>query len=304
MSIVTFDPLNPPTPNYSPTVPPVVVPSAPVLGRPSTMKETAQRTQFKTDQFVIAIEANGYRLAWTRAAPCPCKPLNRQTKQPDPTCPYCNGTGYFYFGTSTPQPASEIGQLNDAQKLLLQYTGAYVIKGMMTSLTQEKSDVMEKIGGWRTGSANVSVRAENKLAYYDRLVAIDSTIAYPEIVYADGTEWLRTRYVVNGGVNLLMGDNFKPYVAGNDFTVQNGRIRWMIKSLPPPKTRLTIHYMTNPTWLVTSHPHTIRNVYILNKVPLPSTPEGDLFDLPLFAICQLEFLVHPNEMPPPVAVGA
>lgn len=278
---------------YNTVIPPVIAPAFGTLGLPAGTKETGQRADFRPDAFTINIEGHGYRLAWTRATLCPCTPLNTQTKQSNPNCSQCHGSGYFYFGDTTAQDISKIGQLNDAQKALIARENAYIIRGIMTALSTTTTP-FEKIGGWRTGVANLTVRAENKIAYYDRLVAIDSTIAYSEVVTTTGLAVLPTRYIVDGGVNLLMDANFRRYLPGADFTVKMGAINW-IGAGPAKGTRITAHYFTHPVWLVTSYPHTVRNTYNLAKQQLPVTPEGNFVDLPLQAVCQLEFLVGADE---------
>ena len=70
-------------------MPTLTMPQAGVTGLPEGTKEEGQRVDFRPDQFDLTIETKGYRIAWSRAAQCPCKPINAQTEQPDPNCAIC-----------------------------------------------------------------------------------------------------------------------------------------------------------------------------------------------------------------------
>lgn len=261
------------------------------LGGP--LKESGRRVDFNPAEFEQAIEGHGYRLAWTRAAKCPCRPLNPQTDQSNYNCPRCHGAGYTYFGPAQPQDLRTVGVLSDVQRAVIEAQNAFVIRAIMTGLSSE-TQPWKNIGGWRSGNASLTVRCDNKLAYWDRLVAIDSTLVYYELLTADGGPTLATRYYVTGDVALVMDDNFRRYVQDEDFDVVRGRITW--RSAPPPGgTPLSVHYQTYPTWIVLSHPHTVRNTYVNTRARTHQTPEGDLYDLPVQASARLEFLVHDDE---------
>lgn len=262
------------------------------LGIPVGVKPIP-RADFNPNPFTVSIEGHGYRVAWTRAVLCPCRPLNDQTSQADPNCPQCHAKGYFYFGSTTPQDPDKIGLLNTAQQAIVTGQNAFVIRAILTSLSSDTSPFKD-IGGWRTGTCNVTTRPENKLAYYDKLVAIDSTIAYNEVVVINDTNVLPVTYVVDGGVTLVMDDSFHRYAPDVDYTLLKGKIVWL-RNQPRVGTRVAVHYMTHPTWIVMTYPHTVRNTYILGKKLAHSTPEGDYYDLPIQAQAKLEFLVNAEE---------
>jgi hypothetical protein len=275
--------------------PPIIAPAFGQLGLPAGQKETGQRSDFRTEVFGLNISAHGYRLAWTRATICPCMPINAQTQQADPSCDLCQGNGFFYFGPSgSKQSAKLIGQLNDVQASIIEDNNAFVIRGLMTSLSRSVQPY-DKIGTWVDGRSSVTVVPENRLGYLDRLVALDGFAVYTEKLLAlDPALPLRTRYPINGGVNFL-ASTLRRYHPIADFTLEKGKVVWLDPSLAPPLgTPLTIHYVYNVTWLVTSQPHVVRAQNVNAKQSNPQTPEGNYVELALQAEVQLEHLIGEN----------
>jgi hypothetical protein len=218
-------------------------------------------------------------------------PINAQTAQADPSCNLCQGNGFFYFGPTSKQDPALIGQLNEVQSDLIENNNAYVIRGLMTSLSRSV-ETFDKIGTWVDGRSAVTVVPENRLGYLDRLVSLDGYAVYTEkLIAADPTLPLRTRYPINGGVNFLASST-KRYQPMVDYTLRKGAVVWLDRaSAPAVGTYLTIHYVYNITWLVTSQPHVIRSQNIKAKQLNPQTPEGNVTELCLQAEVQLEHLV-------------
>lgn len=269
--------------------PVITMPPVPALGIPEGMKEQGKRVDFKPDDFDLAIETKGYLLAWSRACVCPCTPVSEQTEQPDPNCEICNGSGWFYFGD---QDGSynwdEIGNLDDIQKHLIVSNNAMVIRGVISAI-QNLFNPWDKQGNWMSGSMQVTVRHQNKLAYYDKLIGLDTEITYSQVVTADGTENLETRYPTTG-VNILRSEN-KIYEPDIEYVLdQQGNILWKPGKAPNENTRLAIHYHCHPTWLVVEHPHVARVTPVKFKTKTPKTPRGDPRRLPVQAIVRLDFI--------------
>jgi hypothetical protein len=276
---------------YGPTV---VAPTFGTLGLPPGSKETGQRVDFRTDKFSTAIEAHGYRLAWTRASVCPCMPLNTQTQQANPGCELCQGAGYFYFGPTQKQDQSKIGELNEVQAATIDETNAFVLRGIMTSLSRSVA-AFDKLGTWVDGRSAVTVNPDNRLGYLDRLVSLDGFAVYTEkLIAQDPLLPLGTHYRINGGVNLLCSAS-RRYQPNGDFTIKSGRIVWLDPDRAPAVgTQLSCHYVYNVTWLVTSQPHVVRSSNVAYKTNKPQTPEGNLFEMALQAEVQMEHLVGDN----------
>jgi len=266
-----------------------------VLGLPAGTKESGTRVDFNTDDFAIVIETKGYRVAWSRACLCPCKPVNDQTQQPDPNCTLCKGVGWIYFAPSqaTYDPL-KVGELDEVQSRIVQDNGA-VVAAIMTGIGQQNEPYGE-LGSRISGTMMATVRSQNKIGYYDRLIQLDSVVPFSQILdlSSDLEEPLETRYPIVQ-VNLIRTAT-KTFSAPADFDLGTGadagKIIWNTASanLPDVENPVAIHYLCHPTWLVIEHPHSIRMTPVTQKVKKPPTPAGEYVDLPIQAQVQLEFL--------------
>jgi len=277
------------------------MPEVPKLGLPEGEKDAGQRVDFKPTKFDLLIETKGYLLAWTRACRCPCRPVVEQTEQTDPNCPLCDGKGVFYFGGNQAQDLS--GYNFDAiQQKIIDDNSPMIIRGIITSI-QNQYDPWDRLGNWQSGSLMCTVRPENKLAIYDRLVVLDSEIVYSEVVEADGTNLVPSRYLVTG-VNQVRGhtpadatdpnDNGElvEYLAETDYFLNDsGQIEWHTGKAPVTGTRLALHYSCHPTFLVWEHPHVVRTTLKKFKTDPATlkTPLGDPKHLPVQAMVRYEF---------------
>ena len=112
---------------------PTLTPKAGAIGLLEGQKEAGKRVDFKPDDYVLLVETKGYRLAWSRAAFCPCKPINLQTDQSDPTCTLCEGSGWLRF---RPEEAvinsAVIGELDELQQSIVDDNAA-VVSGTASS---------------------------------------------------------------------------------------------------------------------------------------------------------------------------
>jgi hypothetical protein len=277
-----------------PNAPTVVAPPFGILGLDAGTKEAGQRADFRVDALRLNVTSHGYRLAWTRAAVCPCVPLNSQTQQAAPDCDLCSGAGFFYFGPPKPQVSTQIGALSDVQASVLKNTNAFVIRGIMTNLSRSVA-MYEKNGTFVDGRSAITVLPENRLGYLDRLVNLDGIAVYTEKLQMGDPELpMKTHYPISGGVNFL-ADATKRYVPGGDFTVTEGKVVWFSAANGPAVgTPLTIHYNYMPTWLCVTQPHVVRSQNIKAKQLNPQTPEGNSTELVLQAEVMLEHLVGEN----------
>jgi hypothetical protein len=260
-----------------------------IVGLPEGVKES--RIDFAPDEFLVAIATKGYRLAWSRAMLCPCKPINDQTKQADPNCTLCDGRGWLYF---TPSKATSdrlvVGELDDVQQRLVDDNSA-VIEGLLSGIMSTDHPYGE-IGKRLSGTMSCTVHPDNKLGYWDKLVHLDSVIAYSQVMdpVTDLTEVTETRYPIHQ-VNVLRTAN-KTFTAPTDFDLVEGKIVWNTGSvnLPASDTPLAIHYLCHPTWLVTEHPHALRMTPTVRKLNKRPAPAGEYIDLPIQATVSYEFL--------------
>jgi hypothetical protein len=263
-----------------------------VLGLPVGVKEQGKRVDFRSNDFILLVETKGYRVAWSRAALCPCAPNNDQTEQPDPNCSTCRGSGWLYFAPAN-ATVNEllVGELDPVQTRIANDQAA-VIRSIMTGITG-KWNQYDPIGTRLQGTMNATVRFENVIGYHDRITHLDSTIAFAEVLDAldpGASLTLKTRYPVVT-INLLRSEA-KQFIDPTDFTISsNGDIVWVDTTKAPTKdTRLTVHYLCHPTWLVVEHPHTVRLSPVKFKTKKPDTPAGNAQPLPVQALLQYEFL--------------
>ena len=266
---------------------PEIVPASGIAGNTESKYEK-RRAEFDGSMFDALIEQKGYRLVWTRAAECPCAHMNDQTRTPDPNCTLCKGRGWLYFAPTEPVLAKNVGEFTPVQQRIVNDAGGGVIRGIMTGIRSERQPYNE-IGNWKFGDVSVTVRPQNKLGYYDRLVHLDSEVVYAEAFDSvDAALPLPLRYPANQ-VNLLRSLT-QVYKATVDFTLTAGNVTWLSGKAPAVGTRLSLHYLTHPTWLLIDHPHAIRASMKRLKVKAPVTPQGNPQALPLQAHARLDFV--------------
>ena len=264
------------------------------IGTPPGQKPQAQRADFfDAQRFDALIEWHGYRLAWSRACICPCAPLNSQTEQADPSCPKCAGAGYLYFNPG--DTSAQVGELTDVQQAIIKASNASVIRGIVTGVGSSETP-FDRLGRMMSGQCVVTVRPYNRIGYLDRLIAIDSYVIHTERLFWDEAQGLgvKTRYLVDGGVNMLASST-QTFVPDVDFEVVQGRVRFIAGKEPNMSTFLAAHYNTHPHYLVVEQPHASRVTYLpKGKVGL-STPQGQVTQLPLQAVLRLDWLVGRDE---------
>ena len=264
----------------------ITLPDYPQMGVPSGTKQEGQRVDFRPTQFDLAIETKGYLLAWERSTICPCAPIVAQTEQPDPTCELCSGSGVIYFSAPNAQDLSEY-DLDPIQQQILDDSGAMVIRGLIMSV-QSQPDPVDSVTRRTPGTAQLTVRHENTLGYYDRITALDAEIVFAETLVADGESELEARYLITG-INYLRSVD-TVYAPDVDYEILAGKIKWYAGREPVADTRVTIHYLCHPSWLIIEHPHAARVTLNKFKVPAPKSPAGDPRKLPVQALIRYEFL--------------
>lgn len=269
---------------------PVLTLPAGTIGLPDGVKEAGRRVDFKPDAFTLAIETKSFgRIAWTQACYCPCLPNNNQTEQPDPNCSLCGGHGWLMFRpTLFVTDSNVVGDLNSLQTKLVADNNASIIMGIMHSFTANEEPYApprRRI----PGTAMCTVRPENKLGYWDRLVNLDALIVYSQLATTVTGDYLSLTYPVVQ-MNLLrsadsvfeQGTSTDP----KDFVLEDGQIKW---TTPPGSgLRVAAHYLCHPTWRVIEHPHTTRVTPVKFKT---KSAIGDQIPLPVQATIRYEFLL-------------
>jgi len=258
-----------------------------VVGLPVGVKEPP-RADFRLNEYIRAIEAKGYRLAWSRTCQCPCVSINDQTDQNDPNCPLCDGQGWIFFKPEAAVSNEKvIGPLDEIQT---KFVGdhAAIIHGILTGISV-KLNVHDQFGPWMEGTSQLTVRPENKMGYYDRVTCLDTRIVYSQIIKRPEGALFKTKYPVVQS-NILR-DLTHIYVEGTDFDIVVGDITWKAGKGPTVGTPVVCHYLTHPTFRVIEHPHAVRTTLDKFKIKAPLTPQGDPLDMPVQAVIRYEFLL-------------
>jgi len=261
----------------------------PIVGKPGGIGSKFLRVDYRPGTvFDSLIETKTARIAWARATICPCRGFNSKTEQLDPGCPSCNGLGWAYF-----RPAKYVvdpdtlGVLSDEQKAVVEKANAVVVRGAMSSLETDP-DMFRALGNWVFGSARLTLRGENKPGYYDRVISIDESAVYSEVI-ASGGPTLRTKYPV---VSLNRLATLTTAFTDKDVELVAGVITWKAGKEPASGTLITANYNCHPVWVVQSHVHVIRSSLAEFKMPKSKlqTPMGNLLILPVQVLVRLEHL--------------
>lgn len=263
---------------------------SPVFGVLGQTTGDDSRVDLISENFDSLVEFHGKRCAWTKAARCPCAPLDRQLDQPDINCPLCHGLAWLYYGDSKSQSLPD-QTLTAAQRYYIRRHDAFVIRGVISGFTKEDKPWDAQVGAWRSGMASISVRSANLLGFQDRIAVLDDRITFSEVILAptDPAAPLALRYPVAGGVNLLRTEE-RVLRAGQDFSVRDGQVWLLAARTVQPGTRIAIHYVTFPTYLVQSLPQVSRETSQENLGGRPQTGIGRSTQLPVRAVLRLEFL--------------
>lgn len=270
---------------------------------PDNKKKTSGSPSIDNNDLIRHIELYGARVAWSRAAICPCQGANDQTEQPDPTCAKCQGRGFFYFGPPGYEPPAEAGIITPLQQAILDDDGGAVIRTLFTRSTHI-TDPYDMLGTWTRGSMFVTVRPENKIGYYDRLVNLDAEIVFTETIDVDLADDpllanpIKLRYRATW-INTLQTKTARYEPDGDFELLDTGDLQW-IGNVPTPDTtndpdntvlRFSVHYLTHPTWHIVEYPHVFRETPNRKDVcGTEVTPFGTPTALPIQALARLEFL--------------
>lgn len=261
----------------------------PLWGVADASDNTSAEPRIDRGELIDKIEAHGVRLGWSRAGACPCRDATKgATRRPDPLCALCRGTAVFYFGPKGYVPPDTIGKPLDAiQKRLLARDDGAVIRGIIGKAFNEQ-DLYDQFGNWSWGDTLVSVRPENQLGYFDRLVNLDAESVFSEAIdqpalLANGRPApliLRYPAIRVFGVRTLTER------LDGRFDVVAGDVLWDPRRAPAAKTRMSVTYAMHPVWVVDEFPNLIR---------ASQDADGNPVNLPVRAKVKLDFLPNPED---------
>lgn len=268
------------------------------IGLPSNSKEGGSRVDFRANKalessFDFLVSTKCPRYVWGRAIQCPCIGVHNdnETEQPNINCKNCNQLGWSYFLPKDYEAPEAIGDLTKEQEEVIACSEGVVIRALVTSATSQP-DIYAVLGQFSLGSATCTVRPKNALGYYDRLVGIDETMVFSEVIKADGSDTVGTHYPVVS-VNAIMyldADENKQYYGDDDFLLEAGVIKWNTGKAPAADTQFTIHYLCHPVWVVSELDKISRTSLVKQKRSNTQTPQGDILHLPMRVVVRLSHL--------------
>ena len=178
----------------------------------------------------------GIDCIWERAAVCNC--LNRETGQPDYTCPICYGSGYRYLQG----------------------------KKIRVAITALNSDYIQDTLMLREpGTTYCTPKADIIMGFRDRLIFPDFKCTFSEVIKWNAEEdgvGLSHRTYRNIKQILFLADDKYEYEEGVDFEVteDNYHLRWINKDTIQKidNTNMSLLYYTTPSYLVDDLLHELR----------------------------------------------
>lgn len=248
------------------------------------------RVDLVPGDFDRLIREKGYRVLWASAELCPCR-LNDITDQADPSCAYCDGTGYFYTFPDPNEP--DLIEYTKEDPPFESTTSERATQAIITSMAKEPLD-FEKLGDWVSGTASLTTFSWNRIGHRDRFKIVDHTIVYRQVlIVPDGQTFSAGKF---GRATLRypivkLRRAFEIPTSGSPIDHTAGCTVEDDGSLVVPAdvgARLSISYEMNPVWVVTNHPNIVRGSLIKQKT---KKVLGNNEVLPIRCLVKLDFLV-------------
>jgi hypothetical protein len=243
------------------------------------------RVDFDDSKFIAAIRQKGYFVRWRKAMICVCQnPETEQTSMRG-VCDICDGSGYFYI---------------DPQE----------IQAIMTNFSKQ-SDIYQRAGRWMSGESAITVEPQYKIGYRDSIEMLDAVAVFNEWITKGNRRGIRSklpdgvdsaRYRIKNINALFYADSNRTPVRLSEelhYTIDaNGWIKWTSEgNKVPDGTVFSIHYDFHPVYVVTSHPHQLRDTVSKTK-----KKRQTVVRLPVQARVMLDYLHDPNTVLPTTSV--
>lgn len=266
---------------------------APRLNLPLAIREGGARVDFRPDiSFDAQVEWHGLRYAWTRMLPCPCQPFNDQTEQVQPGCPKCDGQGWRPFrDLNFKIMEHDMGHLGPLQRHIITKDQSSLIQAITTSVSSEP-DIFQAMGSFGLGSITLTVLAENRLGYYDRMTCLDALMTYSELRKMPASGNLKLRYPCFQLHALITDDViFKE----GDVEIVDGEVVFASGKRPAADTPISASFLYYPAFRVITYANAFRSSVVRTKVPKENRtkPAGDVTTYPFRVIGRLEHLPMP-----------
>ena len=212
---------------------------------PSPIPNQIPDPSIRASAFKQLVEQRGIRFIHRKAAPCP-NMTSIDANNHDPDCKICGGNGFLF------------------------YTEKEIVGTFISNSLQKNYEAQ---GIWEIGSAMVSMPYEYEdgtqaeFQQFDQLIIPDFTIRLWQLKHyentPDGTQQLR--YPIQKSDYFAYVDdsgNMVELVEGTDFSVIDGKIKWL-KSLPYNASEdlgvvFTANYFAHPVYIVQQHARELR----------------------------------------------
>lgn len=201
------------------------------------------RVNLYTDEFDKLINDRGNNAEWEQAMVCSC--VSRDSGQPRFDCPICGGSGYRYL---TPR------------KIVV------AVSSLNGSIKQETLQLYEP------GTCYITPKSNIIMGYRDRLRFTDFRCKFSEVIKWDAesaAKGVSPRTYRDIREVLMVCDDSYEYEEGVDFDVSDDmyHLIWRNKSVDLTSARMSILYLTTPSYLVNDLLHELRGTISDRKHP-------------------------------------
>ena len=213
----------------------------------------ATKVNLYTELYTKIINDLGIDCIWERASVCSC--MNRDTGQPDFTCPICNGSGFRYLQG----------------------------KKIRVAITALNSDYLQDTLMLREPGTTYCTPLEDVImGFHDRLTFPDFKCTFSEVIkwnFDEDGYGISHRTYRNIKSVVFVADDTYEYETGVDFEVteDNYHLRWLNKDTIDSinNTNMSLLYYTTPMYLVEDLLHELRAT-----MSDRNTPEETFRELP------------------------
>lgn len=197
---------------------------------------------FNVENFQELIIGQGYNIKWSQAIVCECY----ENEQPDIHCPLCKGSGFRYLPPK-------------------------LIKAVTTSLSGKLEVKIQGIT--EQGTAYLTPQLDTIMGYQDRIEFMDIRCKFSQSIVM-GTNQTSSTYREIQKVLFVVVDN-NIFEEGIDFEITEDRfhLKWIEETRPKKGSRISILYLTTPTYLVHDMVHELRSTQEHKGTRTPYTIE-------------------------------
>ena len=178
---------------------------------------------FNQELFSQTLQEKGARVNWYKAVICSC--LSPRTQQPEPTCPYCHGTGFVYS-----EPIET--------------------KVIVTSITAIPEYMLSGLAQF--GELLITPDFDFDFSVFDRIVFLDYLTEYIHGMQRSQIGDTDTaRYEILEPEQVFYEGTY--YELGSDFEIDSTdktKLTWLTDNRPPAGARYGIRYKSHPVYLI------------------------------------------------------